>query len=121
MSVSGSVDSDDSASVEQSAESNHNTQWRNLISGLILRRKKSMGRAVTFPQRSKSRGLRGYLERMRSGRNQMDCSAIAPEILPEIGKWRPSWRSFDYEELCAATDRFSPGNMLSCTLASLLL
>ncbi|PUZ59605.1 hypothetical protein GQ55_4G055800 [Panicum hallii var. hallii] len=112
MSVSGSVDSDDSASVEQSAESNHNTQWRNLISGLILRRKKSMGRAVTFPQRSKSRGLRGYLERMRSGKNQMDCSAIAPEILPEIGKWRPSWRSFDYEELYAATDRFSPEKLI---------
>ncbi|RLM56024.1 receptor-like cytosolic serine/threonine-protein kinase RBK1 isoform X1 [Panicum miliaceum] len=112
MSVSGSVDSDDSASVEQSAESNHNVQWRNLISGLILRRKKSMGRAVTFPQRSKSRGLRGYLERMRSGKNQMDCSAIAPEVLPEIGKRRPSWRSFDYEELCAATDRFSPEKLI---------
>jgi hypothetical protein len=116
ISVSGSVDSDDSTSVEQSAESNHNVQWRNLISGLILRRKKPMGRAVTFPQRSKSRGFRGYLERMRSGKNQMDCSAIAPEILPEIGKWRPSWRSFDYEELCTATDRFSSGNMQSCTL-----
>jgi len=112
MSVSGSVDSDDSASVEQPAESNHHMQWRNLISGLILRRKKSMGRAVTFPQRSKSRGLRGYLERMRSGKNQMDCSTIAPEILPEIGKWRPSWRSFDYEELCAATDRFSPEKLI---------
>jgi len=112
MSVSGSVDSDDSASVEQSAESSHNVQWRNLISGLLLRRKKSMGRAVTFPQRSKSRGLRGYLERMRSGKNQMDCSAIAPEILPEIGKWRPSWRSFDYDELCAATDRFSPEKLI---------
>ncbi|WVZ79063.1 hypothetical protein U9M48_026690 [Paspalum notatum var. saurae] len=112
ISVSGSVDSDDSASVEQSAESNHNVQWRNLISGLILRRKKSMGRAVTFPQRSKSRGLRGYLERMRSGKNQMDCSTIAPEILPEIGKWRPSWRSFDYEELWAATDRFSSEKLI---------
>ncbi|CAL5039813.1 unnamed protein product [Urochloa decumbens] len=112
ISVSGSLDSDDSSSVEQSTESNHNVQWRNLISGLILRRKKSMGRAVTFPQRSKSRGLRGYLERMRSGKNQMDCSAIAPEILPEIGKWRPSWRSFDYEELCAATDRFSSEKLI---------
>jgi hypothetical protein len=119
ISVSGSMDSDDSVSVEQSAESNHNVQWRNLISSLILRRKKSMGRAVTFPQRSKSRGIRGYLERMRSGKNQMDCSAIAPEILPEIGKWRPSWRSFDYNELCAATDSFSSGNMLSCTLTTL--
>lgn len=112
ISVSGSMDSDDSVSVEQSAESNHNVQWRNLISSLILRRKKSMGRAVAFPQRSKSRGLRGYLERMRSGKNQMDCSAIAPEILPEIGKWRPSWRSFDYNELCAATDSFSSEKMI---------
>ncbi|KAL6603118.1 hypothetical protein ACP70R_043479 [Stipagrostis hirtigluma subsp. patula] len=112
ISVSGSVDSDDNSSVEQSAESNHNVQWRDLIKGLILRRKKSMARAVTFPQRSKSKGLRGYLERMRSGKNQMDCSAIAPEILPEIGKWRPSWRSFDYDELCAATDRFSSENLI---------
>ncbi|KAL6873487.1 hypothetical protein ACP4OV_013569 [Aristida adscensionis] len=112
ISVSSSMDSDDSSSVEQSAESNHNVQWRDLIRGLILRRKKSMARAVTFPQRSKSRGLRGYLERMRSGKNQMDCSSIAPEILPEIGKWRPSWRSFDYDELCAATDRFSSENLI---------
>jgi hypothetical protein len=111
ISVSGSVDSDDSSSVEQSTVSNHNVQWRNLIRRLILRRKKSMGRAVTFPQRSKSRGLKGYLERMRSGKNQMECSSIAPEILPEIGKWRPSWRNFDYDELCAATNRFSSGNM----------
>lgn len=119
ISVSGSMDSDDSVSVEQSAESNQNVQWRNLISSLILRRKKSMGSAVTFPQRPKSKGLRGYLERMRSGKNQMDCSAIAPEILPQIGKWRPSWRSFDYNELCAATDSFSSGNMQSCTLNAL--
>jgi hypothetical protein len=111
ISVSGSVDSDDSSSVEQSIVSNHNVQWRNLIRGLILGKKKSMDRAVTFPQRSKSRGLKGYLERMRSGKNQMECSAIAPEILPEIGKWRPSWRNFDYDEICAATDRFNSGNM----------
>jgi hypothetical protein len=112
ISVSGSVDSDDSSSVEQSIVSNHNVLWRNLIRGLILRKKKSMDRAVTFPQRSKSRGLKGYLERMRSGKNQMECSAtIAPEILPEIGKWRPSWRNFDYDEICAATDRFISGNM----------
>lgn len=112
ISVSGSMDSDDSVSVEQSAESNQNVQWRNLISSLILRRKKSMGSAVTFPQRPKSKGLRGYLERMRSGKNQMDCSAIAPEILPQIGKWRPSWRSFDYNELCAATDSFGSEKMI---------
>ena len=70
-----------------------------------------MARAVTFPQRSKSTGLKRYLGRMRSGRNQIDCSAIAPKIFPESEKWRPSWRSFDYDELCAATDRFSSGNM----------
>ncbi|XP_040380985.1 receptor-like cytosolic serine/threonine-protein kinase RBK1 isoform X2 [Oryza brachyantha] len=112
ISVSGSVDSDESSSVEQPAESNHNVQWRNLISGLILRRRKSMGRAVTFPQRSKSTGLKRYLERMRSSKNQIDCGAIAPEILPEISKWRPSWRSFDYSELCAATDKFSSENLI---------
>ncbi|KAF0904881.1 hypothetical protein E2562_038607 [Oryza meyeriana var. granulata] len=112
LSVSGSVDSDESSSVEQSAESNHNLQWRNLISGLILRRRKSMGRAVTFPQRTKTTGLKRYLERMRSGKNQIDCGSIAPEILPEISKWRPSWRSFDYNELCAATDKFSSENLI---------
>uniref|UniRef100_M8CBH4 non-specific serine/threonine protein kinase n=1 Tax=Aegilops tauschii TaxID=37682 RepID=M8CBH4_AEGTA len=87
-------------------------KWRNLISGIILGRKKLMARAVTFPQRSKSTGLKRYLGRMRSGKNQMDCSAIAPEIFPEIEKWRPSWRSFDYDELCAATDRFSSDNLI---------
>lgn len=114
ISVSGSVDSDESSSVEQPAVPSRSVQplqWRNLISGLILSRKKLMARAVTFPQRSKSTGLKRYLGRMRSGKNQMDCSAIAPEIFPEIEKWRPSWRSFDYDELCAATDRFSSGNM----------
>uniref|UniRef100_A0A0E0E4W3 non-specific serine/threonine protein kinase n=1 Tax=Oryza meridionalis TaxID=40149 RepID=A0A0E0E4W3_9ORYZ len=75
ISVSGSVDSDESSSVEEPAESNHNTQ-------------------------------------MRSGKNQIDCGAIAPEILPEISKWRPSWRSFDYSELCAATDKFSSENLI---------
>lgn len=112
ISVSGSVDSDESSSVEQPVESNHNTQWRNLISGLILRRRKSMARAGTFPQRTKTTGLKRYLERMRSGKNQIDCGAIAPEILPEISKWRPSWRSFDYSELCAATDKFSSENLI---------
>jgi hypothetical protein len=111
ISVSGSVDSDDSSSVEQTAESSRGLHWRNLVGGLILSRKKLMARAVTFPQRSKSSGLKRYLGRIRSGRNQIDCSAIAPEIFPEIEKWRPSWRSFDYDELCAATDRFSSGNM----------
>lgn len=116
ISVSGSVDSDESSSVEQPVESNHNTQWRNLISGLILRRRKSMARAGTFPQRTKTTGLKRYLERMRSGKNQIDCGAIAPEILPEISKWRPSWRSFDYSELCAATDKFSSGDMQNLLL-----
>ncbi|KQK16988.1 receptor-like cytosolic serine/threonine-protein kinase RBK1 isoform X2 [Brachypodium distachyon] len=112
ISLSGSVDSDESSTVEQSAESSRNVQWRNLITGLIVRRKKWMARAVTFPQRSKSTGLKRYLERIRSGKNQMDCSAIAPEIFPEIEKWRPSWRSFDYDELCAATDKFSSENLI---------
>ncbi|XP_037468316.1 receptor-like cytosolic serine/threonine-protein kinase RBK1 isoform X1 [Triticum dicoccoides] len=115
ISVSGSVDSDESSSVEQPAVPSRSVQplqWRNLISGLILSRKKLMARAVTFPQRSKSTGLKRYLGRMRSGKNQMDCSAIAPEIFPEIEKWRPSWRSFDYDELCAATDRFSSDNLI---------
>lgn len=112
ISVSGSVDSDESSSVEHTAQSSRGLHWRNLIGGLILSRKKLMARAVTFPQRSKSSGLKRYLGRMRSGRNQIDCSAIAPEIFPEIEKWRPSWRSFDYDELCAATDRFSSDNLI---------
>jgi hypothetical protein len=111
ISVSGSVDSDENSSAEQTAEPSRSLHWRNLVGGLILSRKKLMARAVTFPQRSKSSGLKRYLGRIRSGRNQIDCSAIAPEIFPEIEKWRPSWRSFDYDELCAATDRFSSGNM----------
>lgn len=112
ISVSGSVDSDENSSAEQTAEPSRSLHWRNLVGGLILSRKKLMARAVTFPQRSKSSGLKRYLGRIRSGRNQIDCSAIAPEIFPEIEKWRPSWRSFDYDELCAATDRFSSDNLI---------
>ncbi|KAG8075011.1 hypothetical protein GUJ93_ZPchr0006g44618 [Zizania palustris] len=112
VSVSGSVDSDEGSSVEQAAEPSRSVQWRSLVSGLLLRRKKSMARAATFPHRFKGTGLRRYLERIRSGKNQIDCGAIAPEILPETVKWRPSWRSFDHDELSAATNRFSSENLI---------
>ncbi|XP_020102446.1 receptor-like cytosolic serine/threonine-protein kinase RBK1 isoform X2 [Ananas comosus] len=109
--------SDRSASPEGPVLEPHNSQWRNLIGGLILRKKKSMMRLSTFPPLTSSSGVRRCLERIRSGRNHnnnlenVKQFKFTPKI-EDIGKWRPSWRSFDYQELAAATDGFSPDSLI---------
>lgn len=75
-----------------------------------------MMRLSTFPPLTSSSGVRRCLERIRSGRNHnnnlenVKQFKFTPKI-EDIGKWRPSWRSFDYQELAAATDGFSPGDV----------
>ncbi|XP_078162057.1 receptor-like cytosolic serine/threonine-protein kinase RBK1 isoform X2 [Carex rostrata] len=84
-------------------------QWKNLISGLMLRKKKpkskSMVRAETFPPTT-PKNLKWCLERMKNVRVEK-MAAIMPEE-----KFRPSWRSFDYQELVDATDGFNEENLL---------
>ncbi|KAJ3707827.1 hypothetical protein LUZ61_011532 [Rhynchospora tenuis] len=86
-------------------------QWRSLISGLMLRKKKSkpMVRAETFPPTSgagRSPNLKWCLERLKNAREDK-MAAIMPEE-----KFRPSWRNFDYQELVDATDGFSQENLV---------
>lgn len=81
-----------------------------------------MMRLSTFPPLTSSSGVRRCLERIRSGRNHnnnlenVNQFKFTPKI-EDIGKWRPSWRSFDYQELAAATDGFSPGDVLCKNIA----
>ncbi|KAJ4733333.1 Protein kinase family protein [Rhynchospora pubera] len=86
-------------------------QWRSLISGLMLRKKKSkpMARAETFPPTTGARrspNLKWCLERLKNAREDK-MAAIMPEE-----RFRPSWRNFDYQELIDATEGFSQENLL---------
>lgn len=80
----------------------HGLQWKNLIDTW---KKKSVRRFSTIPMLTSSdtsrRGLRRKLARIRSADDRIDCGE---ELVI-----KPSWRSFDYEELAAATDNFSSG------------
>lgn len=82
----------------------HSLQWRTLIGGLILRKKRCMMRLSTFPPATTGLGL----QETQSEKDRMESG----EITAEIGRGRPSWRSFDYQELAAATDNFSPDKLI---------
>lgn len=83
----------------------HSLQWRTLISGLILRKKRTMMRLSTFPPAAAGLGLC----RTPSEKDRIE----SVEITAETARGRPSWRSFDHQELAAATDNFSPGKISS--------
>ncbi|XP_073105644.1 receptor-like cytosolic serine/threonine-protein kinase RBK1 isoform X4 [Elaeis guineensis] len=80
----------------------HSLQWRTLIGGLILRKKRTMMRLSTFPPATAGLGLR----RTPSEKDRIE----SVEITAETGRGRPSWRSFDHQELAAATNNFSSGS-----------
>lgn len=97
-----SMDSDSGSTGDPSClERSSSLHWRSLIGGLLLRRRKSIRRFSTFPPLLPP-------EHMRIGteEDQQTGSGLPQE---EILKGRPSWRSFSYSELAAATDNFSPG------------
>ena len=71
---------------------------------LLSRKKKSMMRLSTFPPVTPSSGSEG---RGTDEEQQTECG----ESEEEISRGRPSWRSFDYQELAVATDNFSPGSI----------
>lgn len=89
-------------STTMSTKQSHGLQWKNLIDTW---KKKSVRRFSTIPMLTSSdtsrRGLRRKLARIRSADDRIDCGE---ELVI-----KPSWRSFDYEELAAATDNFSSG------------
>lgn len=87
--------SSDLSCLEQSSSSHR----RSLIGGLLLRRKKSIRRLPTSPPMS---------GRIGANEDEQTESGLSQD---EILKGRPSWRSFDYQELAAATDNFSPGSI----------
>ncbi|XP_072963020.1 receptor-like cytosolic serine/threonine-protein kinase RBK1 isoform X3 [Typha angustifolia] len=83
-------------------------QWRNLIGRFISRKKKSMMRVATFPPATTSSGFRRCLEKIRIAKDQTENRITMPEF--EICK--PTWRSFDYQELATATDGFNPDKLI---------
>ncbi|XP_010914330.1 receptor-like cytosolic serine/threonine-protein kinase RBK1 isoform X3 [Elaeis guineensis] len=82
----------------------HSLQWRTLIGGLILRKKRTMMRLSTFPPATAGLGLR----RTPSEKDRIE----SVEITAETGRGRPSWRSFDHQELAAATNNFSSDKLI---------
>lgn len=108
ISSSASSMSNRSISPDGSVLECHSLQWRNLIGGLLLRKKRSMMRASTFPPAAAVLGLQGSLARTRAIEDQMEGAGSQLEV----PRGRPSWRSFDYQELAAATDNFSPDMLI---------
>ncbi|XP_064996539.1 receptor-like cytosolic serine/threonine-protein kinase RBK1 isoform X3 [Musa acuminata AAA Group] len=110
----GNSSSSDTSSVDRSIApcgtrlESHSVQWRNLIAGFIMRKKRSMPRLSTFPPATGRSSLRRALERIRSSKDGTESG----RIVVEVKMARPSWRSFAYEELAAATDRFSSDKLV---------
>ncbi|KAJ6802189.1 receptor-like cytosolic serine/threonine-protein kinase RBK1 isoform X1 [Iris pallida] len=102
-----SSDSDSGCSTESPRlDRPTSSYWRTVIGGLLLRSRRSMRRLSTFPPST-----------ARSG------SEAAPVVIgdhtkengeprEEISTGRPSWRSFEYQELAVATDNFSPDKLI---------
>ncbi|CAK9169195.1 unnamed protein product [Ilex paraguariensis] len=104
-SSSGSSLNEKSANNGAHSGENQGLHWRNLIDNI---KKRSMRRfsSITLLARSElsRKTLRKRLERNHSAEDSIDCEDF---LVP-----KPSWRNFSYEELVAATDNFSPDNMI---------
>ncbi|XP_020244255.1 receptor-like cytosolic serine/threonine-protein kinase RBK1 isoform X2 [Asparagus officinalis] len=84
-----------SSSELSSLERSSSSRLRNLFGGFLWRRRRNpMLRLLTFPPVTASSGL-GIFE---SGEDILRC--------------RPSWRSFDYQELAVATNNFSSDKLI---------
>ncbi|XP_020595114.1 uncharacterized protein LOC110035222, partial [Phalaenopsis equestris] len=87
----------------------HSSQWRNLIGGLLQRKKRNIMRLSTFPPAMKASCLeRKCLGMFQSGEEQPKGGLVQLEIPMR----KPCWRNFDLQELVAATDNFSHGKFL---------
>ncbi|KAJ6822162.1 receptor-like cytosolic serine/threonine-protein kinase RBK1 isoform X1 [Iris pallida] len=91
-----SSDSDSGCSSESSSlDRTASSHWRSIIGGLLLRSRRSMRRLSTFPPSITSSG-----------------SETNGEAREDVSTERPSWRSFEYQELAVATDNFSPDKLI---------
>ncbi|PKU73478.1 Receptor-like cytosolic serine/threonine-protein kinase RBK1 [Dendrobium catenatum] len=87
----------------------HSSQWRNLIGGLLQRKKRSIMRLSTFPPAMKASCLeRKCLGISQSGEEQSKGGLVQLEIPMR----KPCWRNFDHQELVVATDNFSHENLI---------
>uniref|UniRef100_A0A1D1XIB9 non-specific serine/threonine protein kinase n=1 Tax=Anthurium amnicola TaxID=1678845 RepID=A0A1D1XIB9_9ARAE len=122
--ISGSTDSDSSSGSSSGCggESigpdgtvleSHSHQWRALIGGL-LQRKKSIRRLSTFPPAPEVTrvNLQWKLGRARSATKGDMVKGGVGMPPPSPVRWKPTWRSFEYRELAAATDYFSSENLI---------
>ncbi|KAK6923267.1 Serine-threonine/tyrosine-protein kinase, catalytic domain [Dillenia turbinata] len=83
----------------------HGLQWKNIMESF---KKKSARKLSSFHflgnNENSRKNMRRRLARIRSADDGIDCGGSP---IP-----KPSWRSFDYEELAAATDNFSSEKLL---------
>ncbi|KAL0917176.1 hypothetical protein M5K25_012223 [Dendrobium thyrsiflorum] len=87
----------------------HSSQWRNLIGGLLQRKKRTIMRLSTFPPAMKASCLeRKCLGMFQSGEEQSKAGLVQLEIPMR----KPCWRNFDHQELVVATDNFSHENLI---------
>ncbi|PIA56210.1 hypothetical protein AQUCO_00700516v1 [Aquilegia coerulea] len=86
----------------------HRLQWRNMIQ---LIKKKSLRRFSTFSLLTSSeiskRNLNRKLARIRSAEDRIEFECAGVPLVP-----KPSWRSFDFKELAAATNNFNSENLI---------
>ncbi|KAF5179521.1 Receptor-like kinase [Thalictrum thalictroides] len=86
----------------------HRLQWRNMIQ---LIKQKSLRRFSTFSLLTSSeiskRNLNRKLARIRSAEDRVEFECAGVPLVP-----KPSWRSFDFKELAAATNNFNSENMI---------
>ncbi|XP_059437536.1 receptor-like cytosolic serine/threonine-protein kinase RBK1 isoform X1 [Corylus avellana] len=90
----------------QLRESHSGSHWKSVIEAL---KKKSRRRFSTIPSLGSSydvskKNLKWKLARIRCAEEGIDYEGVS---MP-----KPSWRNFDYAELSAATDNFSPENLI---------
>ncbi|CAN6449538.1 unnamed protein product [Victoria cruziana] len=99
--------SSSTASVEKPTSSSDGSQWRTLFQ---VWKAKSMRRLSTFPPV-------GYYAFRRKNPRRIEARRC-PSVEDDAGALgvfsisKPSWRSFDYDELASATDNFSPERLL---------
>ncbi|KAK8966362.1 Receptor-like cytosolic serine/threonine-protein kinase RBK1 [Platanthera guangdongensis] len=104
-----SSSSDRSINSDGTLTESHGSQWRNLIGGLLSRKKKSMIKFSSFPPANKALNLeRKSLGILHSSEEPSNLGLIQLEIPMR----RPSWRHFDFQELAVATDNFSNESMI---------
>lgn len=105
-SISSSGSSPNEKSLVQRALESNGSQWKSMFGAL---KKKSVRRFSTIPLLATSYEISRKNLRRKLARIGGTDEKISVEGFPMT---KPSWRNFEYAELAAATDNFSPENLI---------